>query len=170
MLLCIKLNYIQHRNDKRADASLCFRIALTVLCHTVILLPQHGFKSNTPDAIVHHRWLIDIMMLSLYGWAGIVISPRNPSYDNTVFGKKTMCFLSELKLALDLSHNVFCQCKFCAHILCICCLKITVEDTDNQKNVSITSSVNILLHSVIKLRLCCGFENATSSGKLTLSL
>ncbi len=40
-----------------------------------------------------------------------------------------------------------------------------MEGTCNKKNVFITSSVNILLHSVIKLRLCYCFENATSSGE-----
>ncbi len=39
-----------------------------------------------------------------------------------------------------------------------------MEGVGNKTNSSITSSVNILLHSVIKLRLYC-FENATSCGE-----
>ncbi len=56
----------------------------------------HCFKSNTPDAIVHHRCLIDITMLSLYRWAVIVIPPSYPPHPNTRSERKWLFFWERL--------------------------------------------------------------------------
>ncbi len=87
---------IKEQTDPYAFESLSryFDVTQRSFC-TALLQVEHTWCHRTSPMTDRHHDVEPAL------WS----SPRNPSHPNTLFGKKITCFLTVLKLALDLSQS-----------------------------------------------------------------